>query len=110
MFRTLLAAIAFCLVAVPASAVEGRLVGLGGMDVVFVWKDKAAQSEGLDLISANVHRSNPTLLLGLLSCIVPTGTRAVTTDAGFVTHDVLVIEGGDSGCRGNVPVEAFDMR
>lgn len=93
-----------------AQALEGRLRGLGGMDVVIVWRSNTAQSQGLDLISAGVHRSNPALLMPLVSCIVPTGTRAVTTDAGFVTHDILVIEGSDSGCRGNIPVEAFRTR
>ena len=34
----------------------------------------------------------------------------MTTDAGFVTHDIMVIEGPDSGCRGNIPVEAFRTR
>jgi len=43
----------------------------------------------------------------LLSCIVDSGTRAITTDAGFVTHDILVIEGEEAGCRGNIPAEDF---
>jgi hypothetical protein len=92
-----------------AYAVDGTLVGLGGSDVVFVWKDEDAQDEALSLISAGVHKTNPALLLSLIACVVPTGTSAITTDAGFVTHDILVTSGESSGCRGNVPVEAFDM-
>jgi len=93
-----------------ANAVEGRLVGLGSMNQVLVWRDRSAQNEGLRLISAGILDTNPALLLPLLSCIVPTRTRAIVTSAGLATHDILVIEGADSGCRGNIPVEAFSRR
>lgn len=106
----LLALLLTILLAPAALALDGRLQGLGGMDVVIVWRSSSAQSDGLDLIAAGVHRSNPALLMPLVSCIVRTGTRAMTTDAGFVTHDIMVIEGPDSGCRGNIPVEAFRTR
>lgn len=104
--------IAICLLLASAQIVhgaEGRLIGLGGADIVFVWESKAAHDEGLSLINAGVHQSNPALLMELLACLVPSGTRAITTDMGFATHDIMVIEGESSGCRGNVAMEAFDI-
>ena len=98
------------LCAPAALAVEGHLQGLGESEVVFVWRDKASQEEGISLIGAGVHQSNPAMVLGLLSCAPQSGTRAVTTSAGFVTHDILVIEGPDTGCRGNVPMESFKSK
>jgi|SRR6056297_356505 len=94
----------------PTAAQDFRLVGLGGSDQVFVWKNKQAHDEALSLISANVHRSNPTLLVALLSCIVPSGTKAIVTDMGFATHDVMVVEGDSAGCRGNIPTESLSSR
>jgi hypothetical protein len=92
----------------PVFALDGKLVGLNGMKVVAVWKDDDAQSEGNTLIQAGVMETNPELLIPLLSCIVPSGTKAVITDAGLVTHDIMVIEGENAGCKGNVPMEVFD--
>jgi hypothetical protein len=93
-----------------ALASEGRLVGLNGSDVVFVWRSKADHDEGLSLINAGVHKSNPALLFPLLACIVPSGTKAIITDGGFATHDILVIDGESAGCRGNVAMESFDLQ
>jgi hypothetical protein len=93
------------LVAQSAAAQERTLQGVGGASVVFVWKDKKSHNEGLTLIQAGVHKSNPMLVMRLLACMVPSGTKAVITSAGFATHDVLVTSGEFSGCRGNVAVE-----
>jgi hypothetical protein len=91
--------------AAPVRAAEGRLQALGGMSRVFVWRDKASHSEGLSLLQSG--ESNAMLLAPLLSCIAASGTRAVTTSVGVMTHDIVVVEGPEAGCRGNIPVEAF---
>jgi hypothetical protein len=87
-----------------ASAQERTLRMPNGGEVI-VWRNKAAHNEGMTLISSGVHQSNPMLLMRLISCIVPAGTKAIITDGGFATHDILVTSGQHSGCRGNVPVE-----
>lgn len=97
----------FVTLASPAVALEGTLQGLGGMNMVVVWKNKDAQHEGMSLIEAGVLQSNPELVIPYVSCIVPTGTRAIITDAGLATHDVMVIEGESAGCKGNIPMEAW---
>ena len=57
---------------------------------------------------AGVHQSNPALLFPLLACIVAAGTQVIITDAGLVTHDILVTEGESAGCRGNIAMENFE--
>src|SRR5690554_2807687 len=100
--RSLLLAILMLVTSVTFSAAQGvGLIGLGGSDTVIVWRDKKAHDEGLSLISAGVHKSNPLLLIPLVACIVPSGTRAIITDGGFITHDVMIVEGENAGCRGN---------
>ncbi|MDQ2066004.1 hypothetical protein Q9295_06450 [Xinfangfangia sp. CPCC 101601] len=89
-------------------ALDGRVIGLGGTDTVFVWRNADAHSEAMQLIQAGVHQSNPALLLTLLACMVPSGTKAIITDAGFATHDILITSGEQSGCRGNIPMESWD--
>ncbi|WP_323785977.1 hypothetical protein [Thalassovita sp.] len=101
------ATVAFVLAASSAHAADFKVYGLGGSDTVFVWKNKASHDEALDLISANVHKSNPALVMRLLSCIVPSGTGVIITDMGFATHDIMVIDGEKAGCRGNIPAEAL---
>jgi hypothetical protein len=98
------------MLATPATAQDFHLVGLNGADQVFVWKSKKAHNEAMSLIAADVHRSNPALVMVLLACIVPTGTRAIVTDMGFATHDIMVVEGESSGCRGNIPMESLKTR
>lgn len=92
------------LFALPVHAAEVTL-GRGGANNVFVWRDSDAHSEAISLISAGVHNTNPTLVMRLLSCIVPAGTRAIITDAGFASHTILVTSGEDAGCRGVIPME-----
>ena len=90
-----------------AFAADFKVVGMGGSDQVFIWKNKAAQSEAMSLISANVHKTNPTLVMSLLSCMVKSGTGVIVTDMGFATHDIMVVDGENAGCRGNIPTEAL---
>lgn len=94
--------------AYPAFALPGKVVGMGGSDTVFVWRDKDAHNEALSLIEAGVHRTNPDLIIPLISCVVPSGTAAITTDIGFVTHDIMIVEGDNAGCRGNIAAEEWD--
>jgi len=61
-----------------------------------------------DLVEgAGVHKSNPALLVPLIACAPVARTRAVTTSAGMLTHDIIIAEGKDSGCRGNIPAEVL---
>jgi hypothetical protein len=106
LFGPLLIAASLC--STPALALDGRVVGLGGSDTVFVWKSKDAQNQAYTLMEAGAHQSNPALVMRLLSCVVPSGTKAIITDMGFATHDIMIIEGEFSGCEGNIPMEAWD--
>ena len=90
-----------------AEALEGRLQPVGTAAVVIVWRTAKAQDEGAALIRAGVNKTDPSRLMPLIACIVPAGTRAVTTTARIFSHDVRVVEGPHAGCTGNVPSEAF---
>jgi len=90
-----------------AFATEGRIVGLNGASMVVIWKDKKSNDEAMELHDAGADKTNPALLIPLVACIVPSGTKAIITTAGFATHDVMVIEGEHSGCRGNIVMEMF---
>ncbi|WP_457578974.1 hypothetical protein [Ensifer adhaerens] len=96
-------AAAVLLTAAPALAQQVTLGKRGG--TVFVWKDGDAMSEGMNLIQAGVHKSNPMMVMRLISCMVEPGTKAIISDAGFATHTILVIDGEFSGCRGDVVME-----
>lgn len=82
--------------------------GAGGE--VVVWRNSAAMREAMQLINANVHRTNPTLLLPHIACMLPAGTEIVVTDGGFFSSEVLVVAGRLSGCRGIVENEWIDRR
>jgi hypothetical protein len=106
----LVCAVIFASFATVAFGLDGRLVGLNGNPMVVVWKDKKSNEEAMALHDAGVDKSNPVLLMPLVACTVPSGTRAIITSAGFATHDIMVIEGEHSGCRGNVPMEMFKSK
>lgn len=93
------------LVSATANAQDYRLKTFGGAKMIIVWQSKDAQSEGMKLIQAGVHKTNPQLLMRLVSCIAEPGTKVIVTDMGMVTHDIMVVEGKNSGCRGNIPAE-----
>lgn len=84
-----------------------KVIGLNGSDLVFVWQSKQAHDEGLSLINSGVHKTNPEMVMRLLACLVPSGTTAIVTDMGFATHDILITEGDDAGCRGNIAMESL---
>lgn len=97
-------AVAF--IATTAGSAHALEVILGrGDEPVFVWRDGDAMDEGFKLIRAGVHKSNPMMVMELLSCAVPAGTKAIVTDSGFATQSILVIDGENSGCRGDVVTE-----
>lgn len=100
---------AFLLLATTISA-HAQEVSLGrpGGDTVFVWRDDDAHSEAVRLITAGVHKSNPLLVMKLMSCMVDAGTKAVVVDGGFVSSTVLITAGEHAGCRGDIPNE--DLR
>lgn len=102
--RTCLLAAIIVLLSNPVLAAE-IVLGRMGSDTVFVWKNSEAHSEAIKLIQANVHQSNPILVMRLLACMVPAGTKAVITDMGFASHTIIVTSGEYSGCRGVIPME-----
>ncbi len=102
--RSILTVLAVLLTANLATAQEVTL-GRSGSDNVFVWKDSEAHSEAIRLIQAGVHQSNPALVFRLLSCLVPTGTKAIINSRHLASYTILVTSGKDAGCRGVVPVE-----
>jgi hypothetical protein len=104
---SLAAVVALSLSATPALALDGILIALPGLPTVIVWQDAEAQSQGLQLIEAGVLENNPELLIPLLACLVPSGTKAIITDAGLATHDIMVIDGEHAGCKGNIAMESW---
>jgi len=107
MNRILMISTTLAVLAAPVAAQDYRLKALPGADKVFVWKSKDAHNEGLSLIQAGAIQSNPMLVAVLLSCIAQPGAKVVMLDAGFATHDIMVIDGESSGCRGNIAAEAL---
>lgn len=103
-----IATLAILVAGAMAQAQEFRLKAFGGAGVIIVWKSKDAQSEGMQLIQAGVHKTNPDMVAKLVACIEKPGTKVIVTDMGFVTHDIMVIDGPDAGCRGNIPAEELD--
>ncbi len=77
---------------------------------ILIWRNSAAQREGLALINANVHQTNPRLLMPHVACIVDSGARIVVTDGGFFSSTVLVVDGRQAGCRGVVENEMIQRR
>ncbi|MDO9499018.1 hypothetical protein [Falsiroseomonas sp.] len=72
---------------------------------LLIWRDSNAQSEGLRLINAGVNRTQPQMIVRLLSCVVASGSQIVVTDGGFFSSTVLVVSGRETGCRGVVANE-----
>lgn len=100
--------IAAALVATGAGsglAADQVRLGRSGMTNVFVWRDSAAHSEAIKLISAGVQNTNPALVMQLLSCVAKQGDHAVVTDGGVFSSTIVVVDGEQSGCRGEVANE-----
>lgn len=110
MKKLLLIVAALCALSTGANALEGTLQPPGKLPTVWVWRDNAAQNEALALIRAGVQNTNPELIVKHIACIVPGGTKVIITDMGFMSHDILVVEGNNAGCRGNIPSERFKRK
>jgi hypothetical protein len=89
----------------PAAPRESRLKTLPGSNYIIVWKDKASHDEALGIINSGVTEDKLPLLERLVSCRADAGTSVLITDAGWLTHDILILEGPQKGCRGNIPAE-----
>ena len=87
------------------SAWAGRLDN--GASMIFVFKNKDALEEFTTLQTDGVCSENILLCLVYVACVVDSGTRASITDSGFLTHDIIVTSGIETGCRGNIPVEWY---
>ena len=109
MRRALVISLVLIAVAVPAEALEGRLVNPSGS--VILWRSKDAMDEGNALMRAN---TDPRLIVRLAACAVKSGTRAVSaikTEGSMFSGYALavtVIDGQFSGCRGFVTLKEFD--
>jgi hypothetical protein len=101
------AALALLATMTTGAAAQARTLGLKGGPDVIVWRDDKAQSEGLSLIAAGVHKSNPGLIVPYIACIVPSGTPAAKVDGGFFSSTIMVTGGKESGCRGVVSNHMF---
>ena len=95
----------FSLGPIDVAAKSNVTLGRPGMSVVFVWNDHAAYREGIKLIEAGVHDTNPALVFRLIACLPKPGAQAIITEAGAFSHTILVIDGPQSGCRGFVTTE-----
>ncbi|MCY1704438.1 hypothetical protein [Pannonibacter sp. SL95] len=107
MLRVLFLIGALCATFHSAAAQQFVLKDFTGAGAVWVWKDKAAHDEAMQLINAGVHKTNPMMVMVLVACIVDPGTKIIMKDMGFVTHDIMIVEGPKAGCRGNIPAEAL---
>lgn len=105
-----IAVAALTLIGCRVAGAQEQTLGRPDLEEVFVWRDSAANSEGLRLIQAGVHQRNPELVLRLMSCIVKKGTKAVVLDGGFASSTILVTSGAHVGCRGVVHNEDLMYR
>lgn len=86
---------------------QGGVLRSPSGDLVIVWKSKKDHDKARSLFEAGVHESNPLLIYRHIACQVASGTPAVITDRGFITHDIMVTSGPRAGCEGNIPVEFY---
>ena len=100
--------------AVPAVALEGKLIPVLASDRwVILWRSKAAMDEGLALLRA---RAEPKIVMPLASCAAPRGARAAHTGdsegsmfSGYALR-VTVVDGPAAGCRGYVALKEFGVQ
>ena len=100
--RLFIASVFVAITAQYARAQERTLIGINGGPNVIVWKNQDSLQQGTDLVSAGVGKKNPARIVGLIACIVPSGTSAIVAGSS----NVLVTSGEFSGCRGAVDIEA----
>ena len=84
-----LASVFVALTAQYAHAQERTLIGINGGPNVIVWKNQDSLQQGTDLVSAGVGKKNPARIVGLIACIVPSGTSAIVAGSS----NVLVTSG-----------------
>ena len=77
------------------------LTAEGGANIL-VWHDYSALKEGMQMIAAEVYKTQPQLVAQLLACRTPSGSTAVVTNGGFFSSDVVVVSGRSAGCRGTI--------
>ena len=100
--RLALASAFVALTAQYGHAQERTLIGINGAPNVIVWKNHDSLQQGTDLVGAGVGKKDPARIVGLIACIVPSGTSAIVAGSS----NVLVTSGEFSGCRGAVDIEA----
>src|SRR4051794_8298470 len=71
-----------------------------GAQNTFIYKDAQANEMGRQLSMGGFD--DMTMYKPLAACSVVRGTRVVITNRGFMTHDVLVVDGPARGCSGNI--------
>ena len=72
---------------------------------VWVFRDGAAMDKFAQLV--NAHVTDPELFAPLVSCFVASGTKVIVTDGGFFFSTVLVVDGPEKGCQGEVENEVL---
>lgn len=100
--------LAMCVSTLNTSAMAQVKRLKAGNGMIAVYKDSKSMSEAIQLISADVHKTNPQLVAPLISCIVKDGTSYIVSNGGFFSSDIMIVDGPDAGCRGTVPNERLD--
>lgn len=103
--RRMVFAAALLAAGIGGAAAQQVTLGRDGDDIVLVWRDGEAMSEGYALITAGVHKTSPHLIMRLLACNARAGDKAVIIDAGFASHTIMIVGGEREGCRGDVAIE-----
>ena len=67
---------------------------------VMIWRDQAAMDAGIKLIGSGVGKTRPDLVLENVACLPDSGTQITVLDGGFFSSNVIVVDGGNAGCRG----------
>jgi hypothetical protein len=83
-----------------AEAVEGE-TGSG-----LIRRSAEARADGMALIRDG---ADPKLIVPLIVCLSPPGTRLVlgSGDPGLFLREIIVVDGRWAGCRGVIPPENF---
>jgi tetratricopeptide (TPR) repeat protein len=72
---------------------------------IIIWRDEKALHEGMAMFRAGMNRTNPGLVMPLITCVADIGTPIVVTDRGFMTSEVVVASGPHTGCKGLIVSE-----